>query len=64
MAKSLVNLTLGESKTKADLTLEARGHSLTWDTHGGTWNEATDTWDNQKITITKESKSKADLVLE
>ena len=63
MAK--VNLSLNENKTKADLTLEVRGTSQTWDTVGGTWDDHTSsTWDRQRSQLALESKTKDDLTSE
>ena len=60
-----VSLTLNESKTKVDLTLEDRGSDKTWDTVGGTWDDHTSsTWDRQRELLTLESKSKDSLSLE
>ena len=60
-----ISLTLGESKTKVDLTLEDRGSDKTWDTIGGTWDDHTSsTWDRQRSQLTLESKTKDDLTLE
>ncbi len=64
MAKTLVNLSLSEAKTSVSLSLESKGNDPTWDTHGGTWDEAADTWANPRATTTKEAKTKADLTLE
>lgn len=61
---SKVDLTLGESKTKVDLTLESKDLGLTWDTITGTWNDHTETWDAPKGITTKESKTKVNLTLE
>ena len=63
MAK--VSLTLAESKTKTDLTLESRGTDKTWNTIKGTWNDhINSTWNVQREQATLESKSKDDLTLE
>lgn len=63
MAK--VSLTIGESKTKVNLTLEDKGENFTWDTIPGTWDDhAGSTWDTQKQVATLESKTKDDLTLE
>lgn len=59
-----VDLTLGESKTKVDLTLESKGNDPTWDTIGGTWDDATSIWANPKGSLTLETKTKGDLTLE
>ena len=64
MTKTTVSLTLGESKTKVDLTLEGKDAGLTWDSINGTWNEADSVWDAPKATLAKESKTKVDLTLE
>jgi len=63
MAK--VSLTLGESKSKVDLTLESRGTSKTWNTIQGTWDDhKTSTWNLQREQATLESKTKVNLSLE
>jgi hypothetical protein len=62
MAK--VDLTLSESKTKADLTLEAKDASQTWADMDFTWDDTSGTW---AVPLTRgdlESKTKADLSLE
>ena len=60
-----ISLVLAESKTKVDLTLEARGSDKTWDTVGGTWDDHTSsTWDRQREILTLESKTKDSLSLE
>jgi len=64
MAKTLVNLTLGESKTKVDLTKEAKATGKTWDEATETWDEADYIWDNPKLVSTREAKTKVDLNLE
>jgi hypothetical protein len=62
---SKVDLTLGESKTKDDLTLESKGQDFTWETAPGTWADHTSsTWEKQKQVSTLESKTKDDLTLE
>ncbi len=62
MAK--VDLTLGETRTKADLTLEDKNAGITWDAATWTWNDATSTWDDAKGSLSLETRSKADLSLE
>jgi len=62
MAKG--NLTLGESKTKGDLTLESKDVGITWEKATGTWKEQKGKWAAPKITLTKESKTKDNLTLE
>ena len=65
MAKTLVNLTLGESKTSVDLSLEQKKSSQTWgDTGTETWDGATRTWGNPGEFATREVKTKVDLILE
>ena len=63
MAK--VNLSLSESKSKVDLTLEGKGTSKTWDTIVGTWDDhPNSTWNAQREVSTLETKTKTDLTLE
>jgi len=62
MAKD--DLTLSETKTKDDLTLESKDVGITWDGATGTWDDQTGTWDAPKGTLSKESKSKVSLTLE
>lgn len=62
MAK--VNLTIGESKSKVDLSLEGKNSDLTWAEADWSWGEDDSPWSNPKITSIKESKSKVDLSLE
>ena len=63
MAK--VNLSLSESKTKVNLTLESRGSSHTWNTIKGTWDDhKNSTWNLQREQATLETKTKTDLTLE
>ena len=65
MAKTLVNLTLGESKTKVDLSLEAKiVPNKTWDEGTDTWNEANYTWASPKAALVREAKTKVSLTLE
>ena len=65
MAKTLVNLTLGEAKTKVDLSLEQKATDTTWaDTGDTTWAEATRTWGNPGTFGNHEDKTKVDLILE
>ena len=77
MAKTLVNLTLGEAKTKVDLTLEQKKVTTIWGDAGtgagsgektgtGTedWGETTRTWFQPGEFNTKETKTKVDLILE
>ena len=61
-----VSLTLGESKTKDDLTLESKGvDNKTWNTVGGTWDDhLKSTWNIQRESGTLESKTTDDLTLE
>jgi hypothetical protein len=59
-----VDLTLGESKTKVDLTLEAKDASQTWDDMDLTWNESNGTWAVPLIHGSLETKTKDDLSLE
>lgn len=60
-----VDLTLGESKTKVNLTLEGKGADKTWATISGTWEDHSgSTWAAQKEVGTMESKTKDDLTLE
>lgn len=62
MAK--VNLTLSETKTKDDLTLEAKDSSQTWDDMDLTWDEANGTWAVPLMHGSLETKTKDDLSLE
>lgn len=62
MAK--VDLTLGESKTKDDLTLEDKGNDTTWAEATGTWADHEHDWDTYKSSATLESKVLDDLSLE
>lgn len=64
MAKTLVSLTLGESKTSVNLSLETKEAGITWDQALETWDENTSTWDAVKAILSKESKSKVNLTLE
>jgi hypothetical protein len=59
-----VSLTFPESKTKISLNLESKDSGLTWNGAIWTWDEATGNWDSGKVSLTKESKTKADLTLE
>ena len=60
-----VDLTLGESKTNSDLTLEGKGSStITWDDATWSWDAATGTWDNMNTSLSLEAKSSVDLSLE
>lgn len=59
-----VDLTLGESKSKIDLSLEEKDTGLTWDEAEMTWNEANGTWDSPLRPGTLETKTKVDLTLE
>jgi len=61
MAK--VDLTIGESKTKVDLTLEDKADSLTWDDADWTWDSDDSSWANPKLTGSMETKTKDDLTL-
>ena len=62
---ALVSLTLNESKTKVDLTLEGKGTDKTWNTIGGTWDDhINSTWNRQRDQLTLESKAKDNLGLE
>ena len=63
MAK--VDLTLGESKTKVDLTLETKKTTTTWaDTPTEIWPTASKTWGQPGDFSTREQKTKVDLSLE
>lgn len=62
MAK--VNLTLGESKSKVDLSLEQKDSGITWDTAIWSWDDADSTWDAAKVSLAREAKTKVDLSLE
>lgn len=62
MAK--VNLTLGESKTKVDLTLESKNKDLRWNQANWTWDSAHSSWTAPKGSLNLESKTKVDLTLE
>lgn len=59
-----IDLSLGESKTGLDLSLEEKESSLTWDEADWTWDEATGTWDRPGLVLSKETKSAVDLSLE
>jgi len=60
-----VNLTLGESKSKVDLTLEGKNMGSAWQDMGdGSWGEQEGTWEANKVSLTKELKTKVDLSLE
>ena len=62
MAK--VSLTIGENKSKVDLTLESKGQDFTWGTIPGTWDDhAASTWNTQKQVGSLESKTKVSLTL-
>jgi hypothetical protein len=62
MSKS--DLTFSENKTKADLTLESKDAGLIWSDATWPWSTADSSWAAPKITLTKESKTKADLTKE
>ena len=64
MAKTLVSLTLGESKTAVSLSLETKDAGITWDQAIQTWDETDSTWDAVKASLSRESKTKVDLILE
>lgn len=64
MAKTKVDLVLGESKTSVSLTLETKEAGITWDQALGTWDETTSTWNAVKASLSKESKTKVNLSLE
>ena len=60
-----ISLTLAETKTKADLSLESKGQDYTWDTIPGTWDDhSSSTWDSLKQVSSLEAKTKTDLSLE
>lgn len=60
-----VSLTLGESKTKIDLTLESKGDTtLTIDDATWTIDSATSPIDNPRGVLSIESKTKGSLTLE
>lgn len=62
---SKVNLTLGESKTSVDLTLENKKNTMTWaESDPETWGEANRTWAQPGEFSTRESKSLVSLSLE
>ena len=59
-----VDLTLGETKTKVDLTLESKNANLKWSDATWKWSTANSTWAAPKISASLESKTKDDLILE
>ena len=60
-----ISLTLSESKSKVNLTLEGKGTDKTWNTIGGTWDDhINSTWNRQRDQLTLESKAKDNLGLE
>ena len=60
-----ISLTLSESKSKVNLTLEGKGTDKTWNTIGGTWDDhTTSTWNTQRDSLGLESKTKTTLTLE
>jgi hypothetical protein len=61
MAK--VDLTLGQSRTKVDLTLATKGSDLTWDEATWSWDDAEGNWNGQNVSLTLASKTKVDLTL-
>jgi len=60
---SKVDLTLGETKTKLDLTLESKDAGITWEKASGTWADQKGTWEAPKGTLSRESKTKVNLTL-
>lgn len=65
MAKTLINLTLGEAKTKVDLTLETKKTTKAWgETGTEVWPTANRTWGQPGEFSTRETKTKVDLILE
>lgn len=61
-AKSNIDLSLGESKDRLDLANESKVFKDgTWDEANYTWNEADFTWDNQKLILSRETKSNVSL---
>jgi len=61
MAK--ISLTLGETKTTADLTLESKDDSKKWADAGWTWDSANSKWNAPKGSLGLETKTKDDLIL-
>lgn len=62
MSKTLISLSLGETKTGLSLANEDKVNAnMTWDEATMTWDEAQFTWDSQKYHLSKESKSKVSL---
>jgi hypothetical protein len=54
-----------ETKTKGDLSLEAKNADITWDDADFTWDESNpDTWDSNRLHADLEAKTKGDLTLE
>ena len=62
MAK--VDLTLSETKSKVDLTLESKATGITLGMANWTLAEDSSTLAAPRVTLTKESKTKVDLILE
>jgi len=56
---SKVSLTLGESKTTDDLTLESKDKTLTWNEADWTWDSRSSKWDTPGTEL--ESKTLVDL---
>jgi hypothetical protein len=58
-----ISLTLGETKSKLDLSLEAVGSDLTIDEADWTIDSMTSTIDNPKTSLSLEEKTKISLTL-
>ena len=59
-----VSLSISESKSKVDLSLESKDASLTWDEADFSWDDAEGTWGRPGRALAKESKSNISLSLE